>query len=82
MKINNISFTNSDKKRNPILNSKLSGYVATAGVGAAIISGISKNKTLRKNHKYTASFSAVTLIWHIFSVEYNKHLYKMKKRAQ
>lgn len=78
MKINNITFTNEKVKKRPILNTQNTGYIATVGVGLAMLTGVAKGKNLRKSHKYFAAFAAVSVIGHIFSVEHYKRIFKSK----
>ncbi|MDD3437266.1 MAG: hypothetical protein PHC64_08960 [Candidatus Gastranaerophilales bacterium] len=71
---------NNHKKRS-IINSQSTGYIATAGVGLAAYSGITKNKFLRKNHGIIAGISLLTVLAHIYFVLAQRAQYKSNKTA-
>lgn len=75
MKIQCINFANSKQNNKPYINSKTTGYIATAGIGLAIASGFSKSKNIKKSHKVLAVLAALGVVWHIYSVEYNKKIF-------
>jgi hypothetical protein len=58
---------------------KSTGYMSAAGVGLAIASGVSKNKSFRKYHKPLALFSGVCTLLHIGLIEYYNHKYAKSK---
>lgn len=62
-------------KRNYITQ-KTTGYAATASLGLAVVSGISRNKSFRKTHKPFAYISALLTAAHIGLIEYYHHKYK------
>lgn len=55
---------------NQYINPKTTGYAAAASLGAAVLSGISKNKAARKQHKPLAYLTAVLTTAHIGLTEY------------
>lgn len=55
---------------------KTTGYSSAACAGMAIISGISKNKYLKKTHKMFAYLTGITTVMHIGLIEYNHYKYK------
>ena len=63
-------------RQNPIITPKTTGYSATLGLGLAIASGISKNKSFRKAHKPLAYISAALSLLHIGLIEYYHHKYR------
>ena len=63
-------------KPNQIITPKTTGYAATVTLGASILSGISKNKTFRKQHKVLAYLSAALITLHIGLIEYYHHKFK------
>lgn len=67
-------------KLNPIITPKTTGYAATVALGASILSGISKNKTLRKQHKVLAYLSAAITALHIGLIEYYHHKFKADRK--
>lgn len=64
------------KKHHSIITPRTTGYAATVGLGAAILSGVSKNKSLRKAHKPLAYITALLTAAHIGLIEYLRHKYK------
>ena len=68
MKVNSV--------RNNYLTPKTTGYTATATLGLAVASGVSKNKSFRKTHKPFAYISALLTAAHIALIEYYHHKYK------
>lgn len=66
-------------KINSIITPKTTGYVATASLGLATVSGISKNKTFRKTHKPLAYITAVLTALHIGLIEYYHYKFKKNK---
>ena len=73
MKVDNI-------KLNSIVTPKSTGYAATVTLGASVLSGISKNKTFRKQHKGLAYLSAILTALHIGIIEHNHHKFKRDKK--
>ena len=69
MKVNSI-------KNNSYITPKTTGYAATVSMGLALWSGVSKNKTFKKQHKSLAYLSAAFTILHIGLIEYYKYKYK------
>ncbi len=63
-------------KKNSIITPKTTGYAATVGLGASVWSGISRNKTFRKQHKPLAYITAFLTAAHIGLIEYYHHKYK------
>ena len=61
-----------------IITPTTTGYTAAAGIGLTILSGISKNKTLKKTHKPLSIFSAFATILHIGLIEYYHYKYRVK----
>lgn len=62
--------------RNSIITPKSTGYAATTALGLAVWSGVSKNKTFRKQHKPLAYITAALTAIHIGLIEYYHHKYK------
>jgi len=80
MQVNGISSANattstSTKKRS-VLNTKSTGYVAAAGMALAVLSGPTKSKFLRNNHKVFAGISLVAVIAHMYLVSSNRNHWK------
>lgn len=67
-------------KPNPIITPKTTGYAATVALGASIISGVTKNKTFRRQHKVLAYLSAVLTALHIGLIEYYHHKFKADRK--
>lgn len=61
---------------NSIITPKTTGYAATTALGLAVWSGVSKNKTFRKQHKPLAYLTAILTAIHIGLIEYYHHKYK------
>ena len=59
-----------------IITPRTTGYAATACLGAAVWSGISKNKTFRHQHKPLAYITVLLTAVHIGLIEYYRHKYK------
>ena len=66
----------SSVQRNSIITPKTTGYAATTALGLAVWSGVSKNKTLKKQHKALAYIAAVLTAVHWGLVEYLHAKYK------
>lgn len=67
VKVTNTSAaTKSKAKKRPIINTQNTGYIATAGIGLSVISGVSKYKTLRKSHKFFAGLTFIAAATHIY----------------
>lgn len=73
MKINPI-------KSNQYITPKTTGYAATATLGAAILSGVSRNKMIRKQHKPLAYISAALTALHIGLIEYYSYKFHSKNK--
>lgn len=56
---------------------KTTGYAAASCIGMSVLSGISKNRIIRKTHKPLAYMSAILTIFHIGLIEYYHHKYKV-----
>ena len=69
MKINSIS-------QQSIVTPKTTGYSATAGMALTVLSGISKNKSIRKTHKPLAYITAAITALHIGLIEYYHHKFR------
>ena len=67
---------------NNYINPKATGYVAVAGYALAMISGISKNKAIKKIYKPSALFALAATAVHLGQVEYNHHKWKSEKKAE
>lgn len=55
---------------------KTTGYAAAAALGLAVWSGVSKNKTLRRQHKPFAFAAAAFTALHAGLIEYYHHKHK------
>ncbi len=58
---------------------KTTGYASAIGLGLSAMSGIYKNKTLKKAHKPLALVTAGLTILHIGLIEYYHYKYKHKQ---
>lgn len=70
-KINNISLS-----QKPIITPKNTGYAATAGLVLTTVTAFSKNKTIRKSHKFLGGLTAFLTLLHIGVIEYLHFKYK------
>lgn len=61
-----------------IITPKSTGYAATAALGATVLSGVSKNRTLQKAHKPLACVATVLVFLHIGIIEYYHLKYRSK----
>ncbi len=61
---------------NKFVTPKTTGYAAATAIGLSFISGVSKNKLLKKYHKPMAYASIVLTTTHIGLVEYNHYKWK------
>ena len=66
---------------NNYLTPKITGYAATTGIVLSIISGISKNKNLKKTHKPLAYISALLTALHVGLIEYNHYKWKKNNKV-
>ena len=66
MKVDSVAPINAKKQQ--LINAKNTGYVAVAGMGLSVASGLVNNKFLRKNHKIFAGLSFAAVIAHIYLV--------------
>ena len=57
---------------------KSTGYASTVGLCLTVMSGISKNKTIRKTHKPFAWITAGLTALHIGLIEYYNYKFKHK----
>ena len=64
---------------NKIVNVKTTGYADTGSLFLATVSGVTKNKTLRKTHKSFAYLTAFLTALHIGLVEYYKKKWSKNK---
>lgn len=69
MKVNSIN-------KNSIITPKTTGYAATVGLGATVLSGVSRNKAFRKTHKPLSYITALITLIHIGLIEYKHYKYK------
>lgn len=76
MQVATVTSANTKTTQPRYINSKATGYMTTGGLALSVISGISKNKSLKKCHKSFAIITSLLIAFHIFSVEYNKKMYK------
>ncbi len=60
---------------------KTTGYSATAALGIAVLSGVSKNKSFRKTHKPFAYISAFLTAVHIALIESYKKCNKNTRKS-
>jgi len=63
-------------KTEKIITPKTTGYLSLAGFGGTILSGVTKNKSLRKFHKPAAYFTIASTLLHIGITEYYHYKYK------
>ena len=70
MKVNTIN--------SAILTPKSTGYAAAAGIGLSVLSGLSKNKAIKKTHKPLSVLTAFFTILHIGLIEYYNYKFKNK----
>ena len=63
-------------KSTPLLTPKTTGYGATAALGLSVLSGVSKNKSFRKSHKFFAYLAMALTALHIGLIEYYHHKLK------
>lgn len=68
MEVSSVSPINSNKNNRPVINARNTGYVASVGFGLTMLSGVTKNNFLRKNHKIFAGISLIAMIAHILKV--------------
>ena len=61
---------------NRVFSPKTTGYAAAIGLGLSVLSGISKDKKIRKMHKPFAYITAAFTALHICMIEYLKGKYK------
>ena len=61
-----------------IITPKTTGYAAALGLGLTVISGMSKNNSIRKVHKPLAIFSILSAILHLGLIEYYHYKFKVK----
>ena len=61
---------------NPIITPKNTGYAATIGIISTAASAYSKNKDIRKFHKFLGFITAALTLLHIGIVKYLHHKYK------
>lgn len=62
-----------DSVQRNYITPKTTGYAATATLGIAVLSGVSKNKSFRKTHKPFAYISAFLTAIHIALIEHYHH---------
>ena len=63
-------------KINSYITPKTTGYAALTGFGLTAVSGMSKNKQLKRAHKPLFWVSAVAAAIHIGQIEYFKYKFK------
>ena len=64
---------------NRYITPKTTGYAAASGIALCVISGMSKNRTLRKTHKLLAGLSVLFTAIHVGLIEYNHYIWKTSK---
>ena len=69
MKVNSVS---------QYVTPKTTGYAAAASTGLAVLSGVTKNKSIKKTHSCFAFSSALLTILHIGLIEYYHYKYRGK----
>ena len=67
-----------EKIQSSIITPRTTGYAAAAGVGITLLSGVNKNKTIKKIHKPVAWFTAAVSVLHIGLIEYYNYKFKHK----
>ena len=65
---------------NRIFTVKTTGYAATGSLVMATVSGVTKNRTLRKTHKFFSYLTAFLTVLHIGLAEYYKKK-RLKNKA-
>lgn len=65
---------------NSVITPKSTGYAATAILTTSILSGVSKNRTFRKQHKTLAYLSAALTVLHVGLIEYYHSKFKFGKK--
>jgi len=68
MKVESVTQANMNTKKRPLINLKTTGYVAATGIGLSMLSGLTKNRILRKNHKILAGISFTAVVAHIYLI--------------
>lgn len=76
MSVNSISLQKANQKKRSIINPKTTGYIATASIGLTIASGIIKDKSIYKSHKYFAGISLIATLAHIYLVSIKHKILK------
>ena len=64
---------------NSIITPKTTGYTAATGLCLSVLSGVCKNKTVKKAHKPLAWMTAAATLFHIAQTEYLGHKYKKNR---
>ena len=67
---------------NRFITPKTTGYASAVCMGTAIVSGISKNRTIRKTHKPSAYIGAILTVLHIGLIEYYHSKFKKQVNKQ
>ena len=57
---------------------KTTGYTAATAMGLSVLSGITKNKNMKKIHKPFAWISVISTILHIGLIEFYNYKFKHK----
>lgn len=60
------------------INPKTTGYGSASGIALTVMSGISKNKTIRKTHQPFACATAFLTILHVSLIEFYNYKYRGK----
>lgn len=68
MKIDRVTSTNKNTKKRPVINAMNTGYIAAGGIGLSMISGHSKVKFLKKNHKVFAGMTCAAVLAHMYVI--------------
>lgn len=64
---------------NRYITPKTTGYAALVGLGLTTLSGVSKNRALRKTHKPFAIFTGIVTLAHLALIEYNHYCWRRSK---
>ena len=56
------------KKPKPLLTGKNTGYAAMAGMGLTMLTGMTRNKTMRSSHLYMSFLTATAAVVHLAKV--------------
>jgi len=65
-----------NKVQQSLITPKTTGYTAATAISLALASGITKNKSLKKIHTFSAWVAGLSTLIHIVQIEYLHHKYK------